>query len=44
MYGNAGGNTLGRGGNALKIVVTHSLKAGDVPKSQNLQPKLIQSA
>ena len=40
-YGNASGNALGRGGNALKIVVTRSLKAGDVPKCQNLPPKLI---
>ena len=40
-YGNASGNALGRGGNALKIVVTRSLKAVNVPKSQHLPPKLI---
>ena len=37
-YGSASGKALGRGGNALKIVVMRSLKAEDVPKSQNLPP------
>ena len=38
-YGNASGNALGRDGNPLKIAITRSLKAGDIAKSQNLQPK-----
>ena len=32
---------MGRGGNLLKITVTRFLKAGYVPKSQILSPKLM---